>query len=97
MCLVSIDSSSRAHFETVRNSCDIGKFCWLSSKHSVGRGTTCTETSAYNTCFRDVLIGGGSAVDASIAAAFCIGVMDAHSAGLGGGHFMVIYNRCTAE
>ncbi len=49
-CLVSIDSSPRARFETVRNSCDIRKFGGLSSRNSVGKGTTCTGTSAYNTC-----------------------------------------------
>ncbi len=52
VCLVSINSSPGAHFETVRNSCAISKFGGLSSKNSVGRDTTCTGTSAYyNTCF----------------------------------------------
>ncbi len=46
VCMVSINSSVRAHFETVRNSCDIRKFGGLSSKNSVGRGTTYTGTSA---------------------------------------------------
>lgn len=42
---------------------------------------------------RDVLIHGGNAVDSSIAVLFCTGVMSAHSSGLGGGHFMTIYNK----
>ncbi len=55
LCLVSIDSSSRSHFETVRNFCDIRKLGELSSKNALGRGTTCTGTSAYNTCFNNFL------------------------------------------
>ena len=40
---------------------------------------------------RDVIIEGGNAVDAAVAAHFCIGVMNPHSAGIGGGMFMAIY------
>ncbi|KAK6011035.1 hypothetical protein OSTOST_23891, partial [Ostertagia ostertagi] len=46
---------------------------------------------------RNVLLHGGNAVDAAVAALFCIGVMDSHSAGLGGGHFMTIYNATTQQ
>jgi len=40
---------------------------------------------------RDILVKNGSAVDALIAAAFCNSVLNAQSAGIGGGSFMVIY------
>uniref|UniRef100_A0A0M3IMJ1 Gamma-glutamyltransferase n=1 Tax=Ascaris lumbricoides TaxID=6252 RepID=A0A0M3IMJ1_ASCLU len=69
---------------------------WPSSKNSLnGRYATAAVASDHVRCSeigRNVLIEGGNAVDAAIAVLICLGVVHPMSSGLGGGHFMTIYN-----
>ena len=51
----------------------------------------CSEAGA------DILRMNGSAVDAAIAAMLCIGVVNSHSAGLGGGAFILVYKASTRQ
>ncbi len=41
---------------------------------------------------RHILEAGGSAVDAAVAAGVCVGVVNIHNSGVGGGHFITIFD-----
>ena len=49
--------------------------------------TLCSKAGA------KILKDGGSAVDAAIATIFCLGVVNCHSTGLGGGGFMLVHQN----
>ncbi|XP_065561496.1 scoloptoxin SSD14-like isoform X2 [Artemia franciscana] len=46
---------------------------------------------------KDILLKGGNAVDAAITTTLCIGVVNTHSAGLGGGFLAVVWNATKQE
>ncbi|VDM41040.1 unnamed protein product [Toxocara canis] len=73
---------------------------WPGSKDSLnGRYAIAAVASDHVRCSEigrwNVLIQGGNAVDAAIAVTICLGVVHPMSSGLGGGHFMTIYNATT--
>ena len=51
-----------------------------------------TDAAPCSTVGVEILRKGGSAVDAAIASLLCLGVVNFHSTGIGGGGFMVYYN-----
>lgn len=46
---------------------------------------------------KTILQKGGSAVDAVIAVQFCVEVVNSHSTGIGGGGFMIVYDKKTGK
>jgi len=53
-------------------------------------GAVAADDSRCSKIGRDALLDGGSAVDATVATAVCLGVVSPASSGIGGGAFMVV-------
>jgi len=61
------------------------------------REAVATDTQQCSEIGKEILNANGSAVDAAIAAMFCLGVISMHSSGIGGGGVMLLYNRSLQE
>ena len=57
------------------------------------REAVATDTKQCSKIGKNILDANGSAVDAAIAAVFCLGVISMHSSGIGGGGVMLLYNQ----
>nr|XP_054755745.1 glutathione hydrolase 7-like isoform X1 [Lytechinus pictus] len=60
-------------------------------------GAIATDVEVCSDIGADVLKRGGHAVDAAVAAAFCLGVVHGHYSGLGGGGFLLVGNPITND
>ncbi|KAK6109319.1 Gamma-glutamyltranspeptidase family protein [Brugia pahangi] len=61
------------------------------------RAAIATDNGICSGIGRDILMLGGNAIDATVAALVCIGVVNPQSSGLGGGFLMTIYNSTSNQ
>ena len=61
------------------------------------RQAVATDTPQCSQIGKDIVNANGSAMDAAIAAMFCLVVISMHSSGIGGGGVMLVYNRSLHE
>ena len=63
------------------------------------KAAVATDAGPCSDIGKEILEKKGTAVDAAVAVSFCIGVINMHSAGIGGGGFMLVYQKAskTAE
>ena len=76
-----------ANFTTMNINDDLTKF------ETYDKAAVSTDNEICSKFGKNILEKGGSAVDSGIAAIFCLGVTQFHSTGIGGGGFMLVYEK----
>ena len=65
----------------------------VSTSGEYGKAAVASDAEPCSKVGAQILASGGSAVDGAIATILCLGVVNCHSTGLGGGGFMVVHQN----
>lgn len=92
--LIGLVSSSRSLLSQERSAVAIAPSG--SGRTAIGRSVAATVHPLASQAALEIYRKGGNAIDAAIAAALCLGVVDGHNSGIGGGCLMLIRTKAGA-
>ncbi|PFX13221.1 Gamma-glutamyltranspeptidase 1 [Stylophora pistillata] len=79
-------------YASFRLICSAVKAKLPNKQHFYQHAAVASDNAECSKIGRNILKKGGSAVDSAIAAILCVGVINLHSTGIGGGGFMMVYD-----
>ena len=88
----SFKISPKKFFSVFRLFCSAVKAKLPNKQHFYQHAAVAADNAECSKIGRNILKKGGSAVDSAIAAILCVGVINLHSTGIGGGGFMMVYD-----
>lgn len=87
-----IQNNPKKFFSMFRLFCSAVKAKLPNKQHFYQHAAVAADNAECSKIGRNILKKGGSAVDSAIAAILCVGVINLHSTGIGGGGFMMVYD-----
>jgi len=91
--IISTDEIKSSESETCGSDHESYEIKGSSKLGKYSRAAVAVDNEECSRIGKSILLKGGKAVDAAIAASLCNGILNSHSMGIGGGCVMIIYSK----